>query len=567
VSGGESTSSDAHGQRRFGPRVLGMVVVATIPLLLLAGITLWSGARAQEARVVADHEALAGAAALSAAAFLDGNLSTVRTLAHAPLLARPGEPLVAGFLDAALRENDDWEGLGLAAPDGWNIVSTHAAPGTLSIADRPYFQEVISTGRAVVSPAVLNRRTGNPTIVLAAPIEYTTGGRGALIVSLSSASLARSLAALGAQRSVRIVVLDRDGKVFIHPERETAAALPSLAGRPEVMAARGGRTGSNRADALLTAYAPVPAAGWVVLVEETEAAAFGAVRQSLAIQWALLVAAALVTVAIGWYLGGRLARSYERELAARRQVEAALRARDDFLAAASHDLKSPLTTLKGLAQLLERRTTRATLPDSDWLLDGLRRIDRLAGKMAGQVNELLDVARLQVNQPLALDCRPVDLVALVRATVAEHEQVATEHQFAVETAESQIVGEWDAARIERVIDNLIGNAVKYSPGGGPVTIALGREHGPDGDRAVVVVRDRGLGIPPADLPRIFNRFHRAANVTGRIAGSGIGLSGSRQIVEQHGGTIAVESTLGAGATFTVRLPLPAPAVSGTSSAA
>ena len=106
-----------------------------------------------------------------------------------------------------------------------------------------------------------------------------------------------------------------------------------------------------------------------------------------------------------------------------------------------------------------------------------------------------------------------------------------------------------------MLANVLSNAVKYSPNGGTITVSVSREDHPPGPRAVVTVRDQGLGIPAADLPRVFERFHRGQNVVGQIRGTGIGLSGSRQIVEQHGGTIGVESQEGAGATFTVRLPL------------
>ena len=107
-----------------------------------------------------------------------------------------------------------------------------------------------------------------------------------------------------------------------------------------------------------------------------------------------------------------------------------------------------------------------------------------------------------------------------------------------------------------MLANLLSNAVKYSPAGGPITVRVFCEaRGEGAGQAVVQVQDRGLGIPAADLPHIFERFHRAANVTGRIAGTGIGLATSRRIVEEHGGTLTAESTEGTGSTFTLRLPV------------
>ncbi|MDQ3703591.1 MAG: ATP-binding protein, partial [Chloroflexota bacterium] len=121
------------------------------------------------------------------------------------------------------------------------------------------------------------------------------------------------------------------------------------------------------------------------------------------------------------------------------------------------------------------------------------------------------------------------------------------------------VGAFDGPRLQRVLTNLLSNALKYSPDGKEVWITVTRELAcqgrPDGEVAVLTVRDQGVGIPAPEVPRIFEPFYRAQNVAHRISGIGLGLAGSRQIVEQHGGTIQVESREGHGSTFTVRLPL------------
>jgi signal transduction histidine kinase len=105
------------------------------------------------------------------------------------------------------------------------------------------------------------------------------------------------------------------------------------------------------------------------------------------------------------------------------------------------------------------------------------------------------------------------------------------------------------------LDNLLSNAIKYSPAGGPVLVTVAREQIDGGAYAVLAVQDHGVGIPAADLSHIFERFHRASNVQGRISGTGIGLASARQIVEQHGGDLTVRSTEGQGSVFTVLLPL------------
>ncbi|MDE3076520.1 MAG: ATP-binding protein, partial [Chloroflexota bacterium] len=131
------------------------------------------------------------------------------------------------------------------------------------------------------------------------------------------------------------------------------------------------------------------------------------------------------------------------------------------------------------------------------------------------------------------------------------------HQIEFQTTRAAMAGEWDSFRLERVIDNLLGNAIKYSPEDGRIIVRLEQARDEAGSWAVLEIQDFGLGIPAADLPLIFDEFHRGANVLGRVPGMGLGLAGVRHIVDQHGGDVSVFSVEGAGATFTVRLPLPA----------
>jgi signal transduction histidine kinase len=121
-----------------------------------------------------------------------------------------------------------------------------------------------------------------------------------------------------------------------------------------------------------------------------------------------------------------------------------------------------------------------------------------------------------------------------------------------------LTGCCDRSRIERVLTNLLGNAIKFSPDGGEIVVRVEQDIDDERAWAVLTVVDRGIGIPAADLPHVFERYRRGGNVTGQIAGSGIGLSAAQQIVAQHGGTITVESVEGEGTTVTVKLPLDAP---------
>ena len=248
-------------------------------------------------------------------------------------------------------------------------------------------------------------------------------------------------------------------------------------------------------------------------------------------------------------------RLLAQEQAARAEAEAALRVRDEFLSSISHELRTPLTTIKGFAQVLAAQAARLDIPERSRLVNGLAKIDANTRRMTALVDELLDLGRLEAGRPLALDPHVTDLVPLVQRVAAEHQKSAPRHRIVVETDVPALVGQWDAERMARALSNLLANAVKYSPGGGAVRIILGWDVD-DGALAwaSVAVQDEGIGIPEADLDRVFERFHRGTNV-GAIWGTGVGLALVRQVVEQHGGTIAIASTAGVGTTVTIRLPL------------
>jgi signal transduction histidine kinase len=145
----------------------------------------------------------------------------------------------------------------------------------------------------------------------------------------------------------------------------------------------------------------------------------------------------------------------------------------------------------------------------------------------------------------------MDLISLVQRVAGRFETISPAHRIVVETTVDGLVGVWDEVRLMRVVENLLANAIKYSPDGGLVQIRVAQQP----DWAVLEVQDDGIGIPEADLPRLFQAYRRAGNAAGHIGGAGLGLAGSQQIVVQHGGRIEVSSALGIGSIFTVLLPL------------
>jgi PAS domain S-box-containing protein len=225
----------------------------------------------------------------------------------------------------------------------------------------------------------------------------------------------------------------------------------------------------------------------------------------------------------------------------------------EFLADVAHDLKNPLTAVRVQAQVMARRL-RAGRLDEDVADAGLTAIEANTERMARRIDELGDVAQLRLGRTLELRPESTDLVGLAKHLAATWQHTAERHEIRVVAEVPTLVGAWDPTRLERVLENLLSNAVKYSPRGGPIELRVCREDGPEGGWATVSVRDEGIGVPAADLPWIFERYRRAGNVAGRLPGTGIGLAGARQIVEQHGGSIAIASDEGQGTTVTVRLP-------------
>ncbi len=241
-----------------------------------------------------------------------------------------------------------------------------------------------------------------------------------------------------------------------------------------------------------------------------------------------------------------------RDISERRASE---RARDEVLAAVSHDMKNPIGVIKAHTQLLQRMLDRGGELDADRMRERLATIDAMSTRMTLLLDDMTDVARSQRGERIDVVLSEVDLVKLAHRCAAE--MAATSRAVVVEPSESEVVGLWDARGLDRVVHNLVQNALKYSPEGGRVTIRIGRVDEGDGAWAELAVLDEGIGIPARDLTRIFQPYFRGSNV-GTISGTGIGLAGARNIVEAQGGTIEIGSRTPRGTIVTVRLPIISP---------
>ena len=245
-----------------------------------------------------------------------------------------------------------------------------------------------------------------------------------------------------------------------------------------------------------------------------------------------------------------LARLLTSEQGARAEAEQAVRLRDIFFTVASHELKTPLTVLLGNAQAIQRRVERAG-KYSERDLQAIQSIATQTVRINRLINLLLDISRIESGQ-LSLALAPLDLVGLTRRMIHEVQPELRQHTTTLVAPEKPVRVNGDELRLEQVIQNLIRNAIKYSPEGGEVQITIETRD----TMACLSVSDHGIGIPEDERPQVFQRFFRARNAEAyKISGLGVGLFVVREIISRHGGTIEISSRENEGSTFVICLPL------------
>ena len=249
----------------------------------------------------------------------------------------------------------------------------------------------------------------------------------------------------------------------------------------------------------------------------------------------------------------------QQEQAAREAAESANRIKDEFLAVLSHELRTPMNPILGWSKLLQ--TGRL---DAEKTTDAIATIERNAKLQVQLIDDLLDISRI-LSGKLSLTVAPVDLSDVITAALETVRLAAEAKSLSTQTLISPSVGlvGGDAGRLQQVVWNLLSNAVKFTPAGGQITVELSQV----GTNAQIQVRDTGKGINPQFLPYVFEHFRQEDGATTRkFGGLGLGLAIARQIVEMHGGHVAVESDGdGQGATFTVQIPIASRSIEGVTS--
>lgn len=257
---------------------------------------------------------------------------------------------------------------------------------------------------------------------------------------------------------------------------------------------------------------------------------------------ALLLLQAFMGVAAVMTLALAAAETELRRAEARKIAE-----RDEFIAVAAHELKTPITSLRLAVQVLRRDAERGTAPDTAKLRDALLTIESQSQRLGRLVTELLEMVRLRAGR-MALDPRQADVVDVVTKAVRDAQATTSRHKIVL-AAPPRLRARLDALRFLQVVSNLLDNAIKFSPDGGRIDVELSS---PKRGQVKLEVRDHGIGVAPEDRPHIFERFYRSQPNDGR-AGLGLGLYVSREIVELHGGHIEAEFPDDGGTRIVVRL--------------
>jgi PAS domain S-box-containing protein len=241
------------------------------------------------------------------------------------------------------------------------------------------------------------------------------------------------------------------------------------------------------------------------------------------------------------------ARLYTEQVEARHKLEDLSRLKDEFLSIASHELRTPVTSIKGYTQLAKMLIKEGDLNTSEEYLDiALDQIDR----MSRLILELLDVSRIETGR-LEIRREAIAWPHFVRDVVHRHHTAVSDRRFHVSVPDDGKIVTGDRDRLEQVLGNLLENAVKYSPDGSDITVTVDDR----GDAFVTAVCDRGIGIPADELAQVFERFHRGRHVSStNYGGLGLGLYITKQIIERHGGSIWVDSKEGQGTSFYFSLP-------------
>ncbi len=526
--------SAAHPGSQFAALVVPVVLLFTAAAVTFA----WSGHQRSIETADRESQLLASAAAVDAQRFLANRVELLNSIIASPAL-RDGDLREVQALLSDVVALTGFSEIGWIDVDGYAraIGGVTSLVQPLYIGDRPHIRRALETGRPVVGDAQVSRASQEPTFNVVVPVQRDGRLVGLLAGAVRLNGAKASDLRFGDVPGLRVV--DGAGQLAITGERGGLDTLESVAGWPGYAGLRAAPQGVLHEETGLlgepdrvVGFAAVPGSDWVVVVDRAMSEVYGPADRTLRAELLLVAIFAAGSLLLIAWVGFRL------EAGAQRLVL--------FVDTLAHDVGTPLTVIRAFSTRLRRAVRH-----DPTLLASVAEIDRAGRRIERMVQSLSDLMGRGRGDLMRSE---IDLVELVGELVQEHEH-RTARAFEYVSTAPEMIGEWDGLRLERLLDNLFSNATKYSKAPAEVLVSLSAEGDGAFRHAVIEVRDFGIGIPAADQRDIFQRFRRGSN-TARIPGKGVGLASVRQIVEEHHGTVAIQSAVGEGTTITVRLPWP-----------
>ncbi len=407
------------------------------------------------------------------------------------------------------------------------------------------------SGHVSVSDVVASAVKANPIVAVAVPIS-TRAGRGVFSAGfdIRDGPLTAYLESAFPHPTTAVYLVDESGKVIANTGAHWALTLKTVnAALASIVAVHPyGYYESPREGEAFYAVAAVPGTPWHLVATLPTRSMYASVRDSW-VSWCLLAclafAGTVALVMLGRVIAGR--DEVAAALAKRKELDSQ---KSDFVSSVSHDLRTPLTSIIGYVDLL---TEPGAEPLSDDQRTMMGNIDRNAKRLASLIDDLLRVSRLEAGQ-FSMTFVPVRLQEITAAVIATMRPIAADRRINLELCQpdAPVVVAADREQLERAVVNLVTNAIKFTPSGGRVELTLTT----DGTEASIVVTDTGCGIPEVETPRVFERFFRSSAPENQVVpGTGLGLAITKAIIDQHGGSIELRSSVGAGTTVTATLPV------------
>ena len=593
----ENNSSDTKMNLRT--QLLGLVLTAVFPILLFACSLIGFLAYQQKKSIEQNLRSTTRALAYAVDEQVTSIISSLQMLAQVEDFNKSNFPDLQRRLKRYVKAQEGWHSISLAYPDGSQLINTFYDVITPehTWAGQPFFEKLLVTGKPTISGFRITKLSKKKAIAVAVPIKRAGQIEYILVASIYASNLQVLLKDQRLPHSWTAAILDSD-TVLVARSRENdkytgAKATPKLASliremkedifedkNQEGKATIGTFSRSRTTDWTIVLGIPVASSQvqtwrifWVVI---GGGGVLLLISLSLATYFGIKISKPIFALAYGAQALGRgevvqpvesgvreisevsealveasLERNRSEEITKGlyEKAQQAVELRDTFLSVASHELKTPLTSLKLQFQILERLVGKNDQVQSENLKIPINRVLDQVRRLTLLVDDLLDVSRIAANK-MELHFEKVDLTTLIQDIANQFENDSQRSGSEIKlNLEEDVVGIWDRGRLEQIFTNLLSNAIKYG-GGKPIEISIVKKS----SSVRVEFKDHGIGIAKQDQQRIFERFERAIGERS-ISGLGLGLWIVQRIVDRLGGSIHLQSQFGEGSTFTVMLPV------------